>query len=68
MPKLAYDRKQYYADVYQTYPKISEVRRLSDYCKKTSKPVVKKKIKKINIFQQIVSITFLLLLQFLFYL
>ena len=58
MPKLAYDRKQYYADVYQTYPKVSEVRRLSDYCKKTSKPVVKKKIKKINIFQQIVSITF----------
>ena len=35
MPKLAekYDSRQYYADVYSNYPRVSEVRTLRDYNK-----------------------------------
>lgn len=58
MPKLAYDKKQYYAEVHQTYPKVSEVRRLSDYAQQTRSPLPRKKVKKDNLFQRVVSIVF----------
>lgn len=59
MPKLAYDRKYFYADVYQTSPRVSEIKRLSDYSRS---PIVKQKIrkksKKPNLLRQIISIIF----------
>ena len=61
MPKLAekYDRRQYYADVYNTYPKVGEVRQLRNYQNpQYERPVRpshlqanKKKIKRNNILQ-----------------
>ena len=59
MPKLAekYDSRQYYADVYSNYPRVSEVRTLRDYNKpQYERPVRsvhlqanKKKVKRNNI-------------------
>ena len=66
MPKLAekYDRRQYYADVYN--PKISEVRTLRDYQKtqyersvrSSHLQVNKKKVKRNNILHKIISVLF----------
>ena len=68
MPKLAekYDRRQYYADVYNTYPKVGEVRQLRNYQNpQYEKPVRpshlqanKKKIKRNNILQKVISVLF----------
>ncbi|MBQ8168504.1 serine hydrolase [bacterium] len=72
MPKLAqkYDNRQYYADVYNTYPKISEVRTLRDYQnpQRSVRPVHlqanRKKIKRNNILHKIISIIFFTLIAF----
>ena len=59
MPKLAYDNRQFYGDVYQTSPKVSEVRRLSDYNRSPiTTTAVRRKSKKPSFLQQIISITF----------
>ena len=66
MPKLAqkYDNRQYYADVYNTYPRVSEVRHLRDY-QNPQKRVTssrlqanKKKVKRNNILHKIISLAF----------
>ena len=68
MPKLAeqYDRRQFYAEVYKTYPRISEVRPLRtygkpEYAQKSNvRPlqVNKKKVKRNNILHKIISTAF----------
>ncbi len=72
MPKLAeqYDRRQYYAEVNRTYPRISEVRPLRTYGKpdtnyrhvREMRPshlqVNKKKVKRNNILHKIISTAF----------
>lgn len=64
MPKLAeqYDRRQFYAEVYKTYPRISEVRPLRTYGKPAYEPshlqVNKKKVKRNNILHKIISTLF----------
>lgn len=68
MPKLAeqYDRRQFYAEVYKTYPRISEVRPLRTYGKpehaqkSNVRPlqVNKKKVKRNNILHKIISTAF----------
>lgn len=68
MPKLAekYDRRQYYADVYNTYPRVSEVRTLREYnnphYERNLRPVHlqanKKKVKRNNILHKIISTLF----------
>ena len=72
MPKLAekYDSRQYYADVYSNYPRVSEVRTLRDYNKpQYERPVRsvhlqanKKKVKRNNILHKIISIVFFTLM------
>ncbi len=72
MPKLAekYDNRQYYADVYNTYPKVGEVRVLRDYNKpQYERPVHsahlqanKKKVKRNNILHKIISVIFFTLM------
>lgn len=72
MPKLAehYDRRQYYAEVKNTYPRISEVRPLSTYgrseleyksvqaVKSRQLQANKKKVKRNNILHKIISTAF----------
>ena len=72
MPKLAekYDSRQYYADVYSNYPRVSEVRTLRDYNKpQYERPVRsvhlqanKKKVKRNNILHKIISVIFFTLM------
>ncbi len=70
MPKLAeqYDRRQFYADVKPTYPKISEVRPLRTYGKpnyysgQIRLQADKKKIRRNNILHKIISFVFLILM------
>lgn len=72
MPKLAekYDSRQYYADVYNNYPRVSEVRTLRDYNRpQYERPLHsvhlqanKKKVKRNNILHKIISIIFFTLM------
>lgn len=63
MPKLAYDKRQFYGEVYQTYPKVSEVRRLSDYNRvPIQKAPIKRKSKKPTFLQKLISLTFFTLI------
>ena len=70
MPKLAeqYDRRQFYADVKPTYPRISEVRPLRTYGKPAYTPrpvhlqVNKKKVRRNNILHKIISTVFFTLI------
>ena len=63
MPKLAYDKRQFYGEVYQTYPRESEVRRLSDYNRAPIKRTpIKRKSKKPTILQKFVSLIFFTLI------
>lgn len=70
MPKLAerYDRRQYYAEVNNTYPKISEVRQLRTYGQPYTEPrpqvrsqhlqANKKKVKRNNFIHKVISTLF----------
>ena len=64
MPKLAEQRRQYYAEVSNTYPRITEVRTLRTYknpnCQNLR--VNKKKVKRNNILHKIISTVFFTLI------